>query len=307
MDAKQAQIKALLDQHLGTGTPHKNGEVSYYCPFCNHYKKKLQVNLNTQRWHCWIDNAKGNNLITLLKKSKASQTIVDKVSDLVEYIPKHQQIKEDVKRVVLPEAYVPMWKGNPNNPHFKNAMWYLTEKRKLTKHDIIKYQIGYCEQGEYMGMIIVPSFDENYQLNYYVGRSFYDSGIKHKNPDVSKDIIGFESLIDWTQPITLVEGSFDAIATKRNTIPLFGKKILPKLKQKIIEQRVQTIYIGLDPDAISDAIQEVEYFMNCGIDVRMLNIQEKDPAETGFVGMVNLRQQATSVDLFDLVKLKMLL
>lgn len=307
MDAKQAQIKALLDQHLGTGTLHKNGEVSYYCPFCNHYKKKLQVNLTSQKWHCWIDNSKGNSLLSLLKKSKASELIINKVSDLVEYIPRHKESKEDYRQISLPEHYIPIWKGNPNNPHFKNAMWYLTEKRKLTKHDIIKYQIGYCEQGEYMGMIIVPSFDENYQLNYYVGRSFYDSGIKHKNPDISKDIIGFESLIDWTQPITLVEGSFDAITTKRNTIPLFGKKILPKLKQKIIEQRVQTIYIGLDPDAISDAIQEVEYFMNCGIDVRMLNIQEKDPAETGFIGMVNLRQQATSVDLFDLVKLKMLL
>ena len=305
MDAKQAQLKSLLDQHLGTGTPHKNGEVSYYCPFCNHHKKKLQVNLTSQRWHCWIDNAKGNSLVALLKKSKASPLIIDRVSDLVEYIPKHQESKEDVNRVSLPEAYIPMWKGNQNNPHFKNAFWYLTEKRKLSKHDILKHQIGYCEEGDYMGMVIVPSYDENHNLNYFAGRSFYDSAFRHKNPDVSKDVIGFESLIDWTQPITLVEGSFDAIATKRNTIPLFGKKILPKLKQKIIEQRVETLYIGLDPDALADAIQEVEYFMNCGINVKLLQLQEKDPAETGFAQMIALKENASTLDLFDLVKLKM--
>ena len=306
MDAKQAQIKILLDQHLGVGTEHKNGEVSYYCPFCNHYKKKLQVNLNSMKWHCWIDNSKGNNLISLLKKSKASQTIIEQVSDLTEYIPKRSQEVVDERRVSLPQDYIPLWKGNPNSPHFRNAMWYLTEKRKLTKHDIIKYQIGYCEEGEYMGMVIVPSYDEEGILNYFVGRSFYqDSSIKHKNPDISKDVIGFESNIDWSEPITIVEGAFDAIATKRNAIPLFGKKLMPKLKQKILEQKVKTLYIGLDPDALADAIQEVEYFMNYGIDVRLLKIKEKDPAEAGFSYMINLKNETPSLDLFELVTLKM--
>ena len=306
MDAKQAQIKLLLDQHLGVGTEHKKGEVSYYCPFCNHYKKKLQVNLSSMKWHCWIDNSKGNNLISLLKKSKANQTIIEQVSDLTDYIPKKQQEVEDDRRVSLPQDYIPLWKGNPNSPHFKNAMWYLLEKRKLTKHDIIKYQIGYCEEGEYTGMIIVPSYDENGVLNYFVGRSFYEnSSIKHKNPDISKDVIGFESNIDWTQPITIVEGAFDAIATKRNVIPLFGKKLMSKLKQKILEQKVKTLYIGLDRDALGDAIQEVEYFMNYGIDVRLLKIEEKDPAEAGFNYMVNLKEKTQSLDLFELVTLKM--
>jgi len=258
------------------------------------------------KWHCWIDNSKGNNLISLLKKSKASQTIIEQVSDLTDYIPKKQQEVEDDRRVSLPQDYIPLWKGNPNSPHFKNAMWYLLEKRKLTKHDIIKYQIGYCEEGEYTGMIIVPSYDESGVLNYFVGRSFYEnSSIKHKNPDISKDVIGFESNIDWTQPITIVEGAFDAIATKRNAIPLFGKKLMSKLKQKILEQKVKTLYIGLDRDALGDAIQEVEYFMNYGIDVRLLKIEEKDPAEAGFNYMVNLKEKTQSLDLFELVTLKM--
>jgi len=306
MDARQAQIKSLLDQHLGAGTPHKNGEVSYHCPFCNHYKKKLQVNLSSLKWHCWIDNNRGNNLISLLKKSKASPTLIKQVAELTDFVPHKSDHKGEEKRVALPDDYTPIWKANTNSPHFKNALWYLTEKRKLTKYDILKYQIGYCERGEYSGMVIVPSYDENHSLNYFVGRSYYpDAPFKHKNPDVSKDVIGFESLIDWTQPITIVEGSFDAIATKRNTIPLFGKKILPKLKQKVLEHRVQTVYIGLDPDALSSAISEVEYFMNCGIDVRLINLTDKDPADTGFEGMLDLCRSTTQLDLFDLVKLKM--
>lgn len=306
MDSKQAQIKSYLDQHLGVGTPHKNGEVSYYCPFCNHYKKKLQVNLTNQKWHCWVDGAKGNSIISLLKKSKASQHIIDQVSDLTDYIPSKSTQEQSKTRVVLPDGYTPMWKGNDNNPHFKNALHYLITKRGLTKYDILKYQIGYCEDGDYSGMIIIPSYDENGILNYFVGRSFYgDANIKHKNPEVSKDVIGFDSLIDWTQPITIVEGAFDAIATKRNAIPLFGKKILPKLRQKLIQNKTTKLYLSLDKDALSDAVSEVEFFMNNGIDVRLVNLLGKDPSDTGFVEMNKLIRQTPSVDLFDLITLKM--
>ena len=111
-------------------------------------------------------------------------------------------------------------------------------------------------------------------------------------------------MIDWTQPITIVEGAFDAISTKRNTIPLFGKKILSKLKSKIIEHRVQTIYLALDPDAIKDAIVEIEYFLNNGIEVKLVKL-EQDPNDTGFEGMRGKINETTSVDLFDLVSLKM--
>jgi hypothetical protein len=45
MNSVSLQIKGLLDGHLGFGSTHKNDEVSYSCPFCHHYKKKLQVNL----------------------------------------------------------------------------------------------------------------------------------------------------------------------------------------------------------------------------------------------------------------------
>lgn len=307
MDSKQAQIKSYLDQHFGVGTPHKNGEVSYYCPFCNHYKKKLQVNLSSQRWHCWIDGNKGNNLISLLKKSKASQHIIEKVTDLTDYIPKNTSIVEE-RRVTLPENYIPIWKGNENSPHFKNAFHYLINKRNLTKYDILKYQIGYCEKGEYSGMIIVPSYDENGILNYFVGRSFYQEAvIKHKNPDISKDIVGFDFHIDWKEPVILVEGAFDAIATKRNAIPLFGKRIMPKLRHKIIENKVKRLYISLDKDAQIDAITELEFFMNHNIDVRLINLQSKDPGETGFVEMNKLVNQSNKLDLFDLVMLKMAL
>ena len=89
-------------------------------------------------------------------------------------------------------------------------------------------------------MVIIPSYDSEGKLNFFVGRSYYkDATIRHKNPKVSKNIIGFESTINWKMPIVIVEGAFDAIAVKRNAIPLFGKKIMAVLKEKILLEKVE--------------------------------------------------------------------
>ena len=88
----------------------------------------------------------------------------------------------------------------------------------------------------YQNRIIIPSYDSDGQLNYFVGRDFYKSNMKYKNPPIPKDIIGFDLYVDWDEPIILCEGVFDAMAIKNNSIPLFGKTILPKLYSKIVEK-----------------------------------------------------------------------
>ena len=79
-------------------------------------------------------------------------------------------------------------------------------------------------------------------LNYFVARAYYEEDKwKHKNPPTSKDIVGFELHVNWDMPIVLVEGAFDAIAIKRNAIPLFGKTISNTLKKRIVEKGVKQI------------------------------------------------------------------
>jgi len=173
--------------------------------------------------------------------------------------------------------------GNPKDPDFINAFHYLTKHRGITKYDILKYNIGYCDKGLYAGMIIIPSYDSNGQLNFFTGRTYYnDSSFKHKNPKVSKDIIGFDLYINWNEPITIVEGAFDAIAIKRNAIPLFGKMMMDTLKSKIINSQIKQINIALDTDAVNDALEMCEYLISNGVEVRLVEMEDKDPSELGF-------------------------
>jgi ribosomal protein L37AE/L43A len=61
-------VIGILDEVLGVGTSLKGDEQAHYCPFCSHHKKKLQINLETQQWHCWVCDSKGKRISSLLRK-----------------------------------------------------------------------------------------------------------------------------------------------------------------------------------------------------------------------------------------------
>jgi DNA primase len=187
----------------------------------------------------------------------------------------------------------------------KHALYYL-KNRSMTKEDIIKYNIGYCEFGIYSNMIIIPSYDENGNLNYFTARNFNkNSTIKYKNPDVSRDIIGLELFINWNTPITLCEGMFDAIAIKRNVIPLLGKNIQSCLMKKLITSSVKKIYIALDKDAIKQALNFCESLMNEGKEVYLVDLNEKDPSDMGFTNFTLLIQNTLPLTFSNLLEKKL--
>ena len=265
---------------LGRGLERNNDDVWYKCPYCNHPKQKMSVNLKSEKWHCWHCNAKGRKLFVLLKKANASKKQLEELKDITGDKTAYKVSKKREEHVSLPLEFIPLLHGNINSPHYKNAIHYL-KKRGLSKIDILRHNIGYAESGEYNGMIIIPSYDEEGIVNYFVSRAFYETDYKHKNPKVSKDIVGFDLLINWDEPINIVEGAFDAIATGENSIPLFGKILPDSLRKKIIEKKVKRINIILDNDALSSAIKHSEFFMGYGIDVHLIYLPDKDPSDLG--------------------------
>jgi hypothetical protein len=88
-------------------------------------------------------------------------------------------------------------------------------------------------------------------------------------------------------PIILCEGVYDAIAIRRNAIPLLGKFPSKKLVEKIFLESVKEIYIALDDDARDEAIKVADYFRKQGIKVKIVYLKEKDPSELGYDGFFN--------------------
>ena len=277
----------------------------FWSPFTSHHKPKLQINIKTGKWHCWVSNQGGHNLFQLFKKLKASKEQFTELGDIVGK-PSHSLSSSSQKTkdvVSLPKEFKPLWSKDGGIIQ-KHAMSYLS-KRGISKGDIIRYGIGYCEEGLYSNRVIIPSYNSDGELNYFVGRSIYRDGMKYKNPPISKDVIGFDLFINWKEPIILCEGVFDAIAIKRNAIPLFGKTIPKSLMKKIYEKKVKKIYILLDKDAISDAIKITDDLMKNGIDVYFVSLSEEDPSDMGFKKVINLIKETKQTFFSDLMRMKL--
>jgi DNA primase len=300
-------VISVLDSVLGTGSSLKGNEQAHHCPFCHHHKKKLQVNLDTQYWHCWVCDSKGRSIESLLRKLHVDKHQLSKIVHIYgEYRPSTSETNEEVVNLTLPKEFKPLYnKPKSINPAYNNAIYYL-KQRSIKIDDILKYNIGYCEDGLYGGRIIVPSYNEDGNLNYFIARSFYeDEPYKYKNPPVSRDVIVFDNQINWNEPIVLVEGVFDSFSVKRNVIPILGKFIPRTLKKKIFEKGVKEITIVLDSDAISDSTKHTEFFIKNGIKVKNVIPTDKDAGEMGFEAVKELITQTEETGWDSLVLTKL--
>ena len=300
------KIVNLLNRVLGDSGVKlkKQNEFMYWSPFITHHKRKLQVNIQTQKWHCWVSNTGGRNLFQLFKRVNASR---EQFNELVELVgePKYSRVKKQDKKdlVRLPDEYKPLWNGGDGIVK-RHALTYMY-KRGFTDDDILKHNIGYCDEGKYSNRIIIPSYDSDGQLNFFVGRDFYKSKLKYLNSFTSKDVIGFDLFINWDEPIILCEGAFDAMSFKRNAIPLFGKTMSKRLHKKILQKKVKKIFLALDDDAQNDAIKISEKLMNEGIDVRKINLQGGDPNDIGFKKLTTMIDDTKKTNFSDLMKYKL--
>lgn len=273
-----------LENILGVSKKSSSGERLFHCPFCYHHKPKLSINFNRRAgyWKCWVCDESGKKISSLLYKLGYSKKEIKSIlgEEELAYKPEENPQEYTVK-ITLPREYIPLWRAQRKTHEYMNAVRFL-RSRGVTMEDIYRYQIGYCEDGQYTNRIIIPSFDHNMCVNYFTSRLYYDGGMKYKNPSASRNNIIFENLINWNMPIVLVEGVFDAIAVRRNCIPLMGKKLSDKLKQALIEKKPPMVYVMLDDDAQKEALYIENYLKSVNVNVKLVIPTDKDAGDMGF-------------------------
>ena len=302
-------LVALVNSILGSGKKTAGGNYAYTCPFCNHHKPKLEINFSkgkNQPAHCWSCDVRFRNILPILRKANAPQDKIEYAKTLV-VDSSYNYVEKTYAALTLPSEFISLSSVDSPTLSMRHAQAYI-KNRGVSNHDISQYNIGYCDEGLYKNMIILPTYDAEGSLNYFTARSFEkDPFTKYRNPSVSRDIIPNEYFINWNIPVILCEGIFDAIAIKRNAIPLLGKSIQSSLMKKLIVSAVDKIYIALDSDAIKQALRFCEKLMAEGKEIYLVDLQDKDPAELGFANFTKLIQNTFPLTYSQLLSKKLAL
>jgi len=271
------KLKLLRDV---LGSYHKTGhEYLFKCPNpnCEHRKQKLSVNIDKNVFKCWICDFKGSNIKrlvrrygTFLQKQKWNETAgeIDLSVSLDSFFKPIEEERHEILK--LPKEFISLC--NKEIPlSGLEAKRYLSS-RGIDKTDVLRWKIGYAKDGKYGNRIIVPSFDNGGNVNYFVARSYTDEWNKYSNPATSKDLVFNELYIDWNNDLVLVEGVFDAIKAG-NAIPLLGSTLQENSKMfQEITKHDTPLYIALDPDAEKKAFNLIKSFLLYDVEIYKIDV-----------------------------------
>lgn len=273
-------------------------EALFYCPICKHHKPKLSINLETDLWQCFPCGSKGGRLVFLLSQASANR------EDLQEYAQKYSAKPVSLKlddsscesfSVKLPEDFKPIVNCLKSAPA-RRAINYLVNKRGLTFQDILQYKIGVSNAGEFKDTIVIPSFDDCGRVNFFTARSY--SG-RYTSPSVPKGykntIVINELNIDWTKPVIITEGFFDAFKSYRNTVPLLGSSLSKesKLFERLVVNKSE-VYLALDSDAKLKSLDIARKLFSFDLVVKIITIPSpyNDLGEINKKSFINLYNNA---------------
>lgn len=281
MNDKLKLLKSIL------GTYHKEGseQFLFHCPFCpldKQEKRKLSVNFKKGLYKCWICEVYGNiyNLVLKigdrndLSEWRKLSGIFDHSEEKFDPFKIHKKIKK-INNFKLPEEFETLT-INKENFFLAQPKAYL-KNRGITEKDILLWKIGYCRKGDYSGRIVIPSFDVNGKVNYFVSRTYMNDWKKYINPEKEQDFIFNELYLNFGKPLIVVEGVFDAIKAGENSVPLLGSSLSEKgeLFKKIVRNNTP-IYLALDPDIREKENRIIKNLLEYDVEVFKIEVRPFD-------------------------------
>lgn len=269
---------------LNTALSKDGVNLNIWCPFCKHSSKnklKLSIQLEKGYYHCWLCDKKGSSIDYLVSKLNSS-----KVQHAKEIFPKNNNktfslfdhLEEEIEQISisLPETFEFIAEDTYiNTPDARDTVKYAIS-RGFDLHKIWMLRPGIAHCNEFKRCLILPSYDKSGSLNYYTARRIDSStgdGFKYKNAHVPKKSIIFNEInIDWSIPLTLVEGPLDLIKTNDNSTCLLGSSLSEDMRlfQQIVKNRVK-VNLALDADVYYKTLKIAKLLSEYDIDVDILD------------------------------------
>lgn len=294
----------FLTKIFGKAKLQNNGiELMIPCPKCYNpskaHKLKMNIRLDNDLYHCWSCNLKGRNLGRLIKMKRPEMAVQYFEKFSRGFSQKDIAILAQVDPVVLPEGFS-LIMMNLYDPDAIRIRKY-AHSRGIDDKMLWKYCMGYSSEWKYLRRLIIPSFDSDGELNYWVSRSI-DSENKYKyfNAKAKKEDIIFREIdIDWSaEEIILVEGPLDWVKCGyKNSACLLGSSISidSKLLMKLVQNSMDVI-LCLDPDAWKKQLDIARLLSEYDLRVYLASPDSGDVGDLDYEGVEQLIKNKIEYD-----------
>lgn len=239
-------------------------QYQFNCPSCQERnggmqdgKFNLEVSLALGKYHCWKCDIKGplSSLVRRYGGREAFENYRFVINDIRESRFYDLSSFKDNPDIVdnylkLPKTFSKVTQYAP-----KKLLAYM-ESRNIGWDLVEKYNLGYTtwdeEKWQMRNRLVIPSYDQFGDLNYWSSRDYTgnERKTKYRNCDEDKKTIIFKEYnIQWDADIYLCEGIIDSI-TYDNAVPLMGKILLKDslLYKRIMERANANVVVCLDSD-----------------------------------------------------------
>jgi len=228
----------FIESVFGAGRLSRNSRnFDVRCPICDPKdptKKKLAILIPDGKCHCWSCGYKAYTLAPLIRKYGRSDQLVEYRDRFMPDDAKREYkrrcfditILDEPPKLTLPADFRLLATAPMRDPDVLAMKHYLIT-RHISERDTWYYKLGYSHEIKWKRRIIMPSFDAQGELNFYVGRSIDKfRRPKYDNPDLNRLHVIFNEInIDWTQRLVLCEGPFDLMKCGDNAVPLLGSDL----------------------------------------------------------------------------------
>jgi hypothetical protein len=278
----------FFESIFGTGQLAANGKnFGIRCPFCAHKdpnKRKLVIRVEDDVVHCWVCGWKAHSMAPLIRKF-GSQTQLLRYRD--EFMPEEAKhswrtyddvTEQEKQKLVLPKDFKLLTLASLADPDVK-AAWFYLKKRRISLRDAWYFKFGVSNEMRWKRRIIMPSFDESGELNYFVARNVYDNDPRPKYdnpPDDKLPIIFNEINVDWNKRLVLCEGPFDLVKCGDNAVPLLGSDLNEesRLFSQILLYNT-SVAVALDADMWQTKTPRlVKKLQEYSVDVSLVDVRE---------------------------------
>ena len=249
------------------------------CPNCGYSdKKKFVIRTSDDACHCWVCGLKGKNLAPIIKRYFSQQLL----EEYIHVFGADKLISADLEKIerklMLPTGFKLLVHSLKTiDPDVRSTIEYV-KSRGLSEDDMWFHKFGTSVDYSMHRRVIMPSFDLEGRLNYYVARSIdIKTKPKYLNAGVNKQSIVFNEMnIDWKKPVTIVEGPFDLTKCDKNTSCVLGSGLSDNsLLFARIMQNMTPVILALDSDMQDKQQRIAKKLDEFGIDVKILPLNDR--------------------------------